>query len=121
MVFPWIVDLISRALGIDVYGVGSFYIPYLYAMSDQIGASIAGLTYIQKEEHDWGKAIKRYLHHPVMLASLTVILVVPVALLFVRLLGFSPTTQVYTAIETIAANLCWVPPLAGWMSEKKRA
>jgi len=89
-------------------------------MSDQMGASIAGLMYIQREEHDWRKAIKRYLHHPVMLASLTVILVVPVALLFVRLLGFSPTTQVYTAIETIAANLCWVPPLAGWMSERKK-
>jgi len=121
VVFPWIVDLISRALGIDVYGVGGFYIPYLYAMSDQMGASIAGLMYIQREEHDWGKAVGRYLRHPVMLASLTVILVVPVALLFVRLLGFSPTTQVYTAIETIAANLCWIPPLAGWMSERRRA
>ena len=53
-----------------------------------------------------------------MLASLGVVLIVPVGLLGARLLGFSPTTQVYTAIETIAANLCWVPPLIGWLREK---
>jgi hypothetical protein len=33
-------------------------------------------------------------------------------------LGFSPTTQVYTALETMAANLCWIPPLVGWLREK---
>jgi hypothetical protein len=32
-----------------------------------------------------------------------------------RLMGFSPTTQVYTALETTVANLCWVPPLVGWL------
>jgi hypothetical protein len=54
-----------------------------------------------------------------MLASLGVVLIVPAGLLGARLLGFSPTTQVYTAIETIAANLCWVPPLVGWLRERR--
>lgn len=121
MVFPWIIDAISRMAGIDVYGVGGFYIPYLYAMSDQMGASISGFLYIHREEKSWGRALKGYFHHPVMLASLSVIIIVPVGLLSARLLGFSPTTQVYTAIETIAANLCWVPPLAGWIHERKES
>lgn len=55
-----------------------------------------------------------------MLASLLIILIVPVGLLSARILGFSPTTQVYTALETIAANLCWVPPLVGWLKERKK-
>jgi hypothetical protein len=53
-----------------------------------------------------------------MMASLTVVVLVPLGLLFARLLGFSPTTQVYTALETIVANLCWVPPLIGWLAER---
>ena len=60
----------------------------------------------------------RYAGRPVMLASLGVIVLVPLGLLVARLLGFSPTTQTYTALETIAANLCWVPPLVGWLAEK---
>jgi hypothetical protein len=35
-----------------------------------------------------------------------------------RVLGFSPTTQKYTALETIAANLCWLPVVVGWLTEK---
>jgi hypothetical protein len=53
-----------------------------------------------------------------MLASLGVVLIVPVGLVGTRLHGFSPTTQVHTAIETIAANLCWLPPLIGWLRER---
>lgn len=74
MVSPWIVDAISRMAGIDVYGVGGFYIPYMYAMSDQMGACILGLLYLQREEGTWRKTIRRYLHHPVMLVSFTVII-----------------------------------------------
>jgi hypothetical protein len=55
-----------------------------------------------------------------MLAGLVVILGAPVGLITARLLGFSPTTQVLTAVETIAANLCWVPPFVGWMAERRR-
>ncbi|MCX9080902.1 MAG: hypothetical protein OIN83_01760 [Candidatus Methanoperedens sp.] len=33
---PWIIDFGSRLMGIDVYGVEGFYIPYFYALSDQI-------------------------------------------------------------------------------------
>jgi len=35
MTVPWWIDWGSRALGVDVYGVPGFYIPYFYAMSDQ--------------------------------------------------------------------------------------
>ena len=118
MIFPWLVDAGSRLAGVDVYGWQGFYIPYLYAMSDQIGASAAGLVFLRRRESGWLEAAASYLRHPVMFASLGVVLVVPIGLLGARLLGFSPTTQVYTAIETIAANLCWVPPLIGWLRER---
>jgi hypothetical protein len=114
MVFPWLVDAGSRLAGVDVYGWQGFYIPYLYAMSDQIGANLGGLLFLRRRKRSWREAADDYFRHPVMLASLGVVLIVPVGLLVVRLIGFSPTTQVYTAIETIAANLCWLPPLIGW-------
>jgi hypothetical protein len=107
MMAPWIVDWSSRAVGIDVYGVQGFYIPYLYSMSDQIGAT-----------GSWSTASARYVRHPVLLASLTVVLIVPLGLLLARTGGFSPTTQTYTALEAIAANLCWVPPLVGALAER---
>ncbi len=47
---PWIIDLISRIAGVDVYGVEGFYIPYFYALSDQIGANISGLLFLQRKE-----------------------------------------------------------------------
>ncbi|SNQ60266.1 hypothetical protein [Candidatus Methanoperedens nitratireducens] len=92
---------------------------YFYAMSDQIGASVSGLLFLRKKEGSWLKAVKQYTRHPVMLASLQIILIAPAGLLGARLLGFSPTTQIYTALETIAVNLCWVPPLVGWLRERK--
>ncbi len=116
---PWVIDLGSRLLGVNVYGVEGFYIPYFYALSDQIGANISGLIFFRKRESSWLNAIKRYIKHPVMLASLLVILVAPIGLLVARLYGFSPTTQTYTALETIAVNLCWVPPLVGYLRERK--
>lgn len=118
MIVPWIIDWISRLLGVDVYGVGGFYIPYFYALSDQMGANVSGLIFLRRREGSWSKAIGRYARHPVMLTSLAIILVVPVGLLIARLLGFSPTTQIYTAFETIVANLCWAPPFVGWLKEK---
>ncbi len=117
---PWFIDLASRLFGMDVYGVETFYIPYFYALSDQIGANISGMVFLRKKEGSWLKAIKKYTSHPVMLASLLIILIVPAGLLAARVSGFSPTTQTYTALETIAANLCWVPPLVGWLRERKR-
>ncbi len=119
MAFPWIIDWGSRLLDVDVYGVEGFYIPYFYALSDQIGANISGLLFLRKREGRWSKATKEYFHHPVMLTSLLIILIVPLGLLTARLFGFSPTTQTFTALETIAANLCWLPPLVGWLREKK--
>jgi hypothetical protein len=120
MTAPWGIDLVSRLLGVDVYGIEGFYIPYFYAMSDQIGANVAGMIFLHRTERSWFPAVIRYLRHPVMLASLGVILLVPVGLLVARLLGFSPTTQVLTAVETIASNLCWVPPVVGWIAEKRK-
>ena len=118
MLAPWLIDGGSRLLGVDVYGVEGFYIPYFYALSDQIGANISGLLFLRRQEGTWLKAFGRYICHPVMLASLAIILIVPAGLLSARLSGFSPTTQVYTALETTVANLCWVPPLVGWLREK---
>lgn len=118
MIVPWIIDLVSRLLGVDVYGVEGFYIPYFYALGDQIGANISGLIFLRRQESNWLKAIRQYVLHPVMLTSLVIILTVPVGLLFARVLGFSPTTQTYTALETIVANLCWVPPVVGWLRER---
>jgi len=120
MAFPWLIDWGSRLLGVDVYGVEGFYIPYFYALSDQIGANVSGLLFLRKEEKSWTGAFHEYFHHPVMLASLSIICLVPLGLLIVRLLGFSPTTQTYTALETIAANLCWIPPLVGWLKERQK-
>lgn len=118
MFAPWIIGGGSRLMGVDVYGVEGFYIPYFYALSDQIGANISGSLFLRKHEGTWSNAFGRYIRHPVMLASLAIILVVPAGLLSARLLGFSPTTQIYTALETAVANLCWVPPLVGWLREK---
>ena len=115
MLVPWIIDWSSRLAGVDVYGVSGFYIPYFYALSDQIGATISGMLFLRKREETWLKTFERYIRHPVMLASLTIILIIPVGLLGARLLGFSPTTQAYTALETMVANLCWIPPLVGWL------
>ncbi|HJX38709.1 MAG TPA: hypothetical protein VJ714_08915 [Anaerolineae bacterium] len=118
MTAPWVVDWGSRALGVDVYGVQGFYIPYLYSMSDQIGANLSGLVYLRRTDGSWGEALGHYARHPVLLASLVVVLLVPVGLLVARIGGFSPTTQTYTALEAIAANLCWVPPLVGAVRER---
>jgi ABC-type phosphate transport system permease subunit len=121
MVAPWIIDAMSRLAGVDVYGVKSFYIPFFYAMSDQIGASVSGFLFLRSRSASTGEAMRSYLRHPVMVAGLAVILAVPVGLVAARLLGFSPSTQVLTAIETIVANLCWVPPLVGWLMERRRS
>ena len=119
MAAPWLIDWVSRTLGINVYGVEGFYIPYFYALSDQIGANVSGLLFLRRQEATWPNAAARYARNPVMLASLAVILLVPVGLLLARAAGFSPTTQLYTALETMAANLCWIPPLIGWLAERR--
>ncbi len=118
MMAPWIVDWGSRTLGVAVYGVQGFYIPYLYSMSDQIGANVSGLLFLRRQEGSWPAAMGRYLRHPVLLTSLMVVLLVPAGLFLARVGGFSPTTQTYTALEAMAANLCWVPPLVGALVER---
>jgi hypothetical protein len=118
MAVPWIIDAASRLSGIDIYGIQGFYIAYFYAMSDQIGANLSGLLYIKRSAGTWSRAVHEYLRHPVMLTSLIIVFVVPCGLLAARFAGFSPTTQVLTAFETIAANLCWLPPLIGWLRER---
>jgi len=120
MTAPWIIDWGSRALGVDVYGVQGFYIPYFYSMSDQIGANMSGLVFLRRKEGSWPSAVSQYFRQPVMLASLAVIVIVPVGSLLARTWGFSPTTQTSTALEAIAANLCWIPPLVGWLAERQQ-
>jgi hypothetical protein len=120
MAVPWIIDWGSRLLGINVYGVEAFYIPYFYALSDQIGANISGFVFLYRREKAFAPALEKYFKSPVMASSLVIILIVPLGLLAARLLGFVPATQFFTAVETIIANLCWVPPLVGWIAERKR-
>jgi hypothetical protein len=121
MMFPWLVDWSSRLAGVDVYGVEGFYIPYFYAMSDQIGATVAGFLFLRRRRGSVLRTFPAYFGHPVMLTSFLIIIIVPVGLLLVRLAGFSPTSQKLTALETILANLCWLPPFVGWLHERKRA
>ncbi len=120
MAAPWVVDWASRALGLDVYGVEGFYIPYLYALSDQIGANVSGFVYLLRREGTSGRALVAYARDPVMLTSAAVIVAAPLGLLAARLLGFTPATQLRTALETVAANLCWLPPLVGALAERRR-
>lgn len=120
MVLPWIIDWGSRLLGVNVYGVGAFYIPYFYALSDQIGANVSGFVFLRRREKALAPALAKYFRDPVMIASLAIILVVPLGLLAARWLGFVPRTQFFTALETSIADLCWVPPLVGWIAERKK-
>jgi hypothetical protein len=119
MAFPWVIDALSRLAGIDTYGRQGFYIPYFYALSDQIGGNISGYVFLRRHSASPFQALKSYLKHPVMLTGFIVILAVPVGLFLARSAGFSPSTQVLTALETIAANLCWLPPLIGWFMERQ--
>jgi len=119
MVVPWVIDGGSRMLGVDVYGVEGFYLPFFYAMSDQVGGNISGLVFLRQRAGSWPQALGDYIRHPVMLTGLVIVLVVPVGLLAARLAGFSPTTQTLTALETIVANLCWLPPAVGWWRERR--
>jgi hypothetical protein len=68
-----------------------------------------------------GQRLAADLRHPVMLTGLAVILLTPLGLLTARLADFSPTTQMSTALEAIAANLCWIPPLVGWLADRRRS
>src|SRR3546814_20645382 len=55
-----------------------------------------------------------------MLTSLGIVLVAPLGLLTARAAGFSPETQILTAVETILANLCWLPPAMGrWLARRR--
>jgi hypothetical protein len=119
MVVPWIVDAGTRLAGIDTSGVSGFYIPWLYAMSDQAGASVSGFLLIRRQTRGLGPAIRRYLSDPVMLASLIVIPIGGAVPLLARGAGFVPDTLVLTALETAGANLCWIPPGIGWLTERR--
>lgn len=118
MAFPWVVDAGSRLAGIDIYGVEAFYIPWLYAMSDQIGADVAGFLYLRRKKRSAGAAATAYARNPVMLTSLLIVLIAPAGLLIGRLAGFSPVTHTLTALETILSDLCWLPPLVGWWTDR---
>jgi hypothetical protein len=120
MAVPWVVDGVSRVLGVDVYGVPGFYIPFFYGMSDQIGANVSGLLFLRGNARSWHAGFAAYFRHPVMLAGLGLIVLVPAGLLAARLFGFSPSTQLLTALEAILANLCWIPPLIGWRFDRLR-
>lgn len=119
MTIPWWIDWGSRLAEVDVYGIEGFYIPFFYAMADQIGGNVSGFVFLRRRTGSLGSALTEYLRHPVMVTGLVIVLAVPVGLWSARLLGFSPTTQLLTAVETILANLCWLPPAVGWWSARR--
>jgi len=119
MAVPWIIDAVSRLAGLDVYGVEGFFIPFFYAMADQMGASISGFLYFKRKSSSFSEAVKGYSSNPVMIAGLIIIFIVPLGLLIARLVGFVPSSQVLTAVETILANLCWIPPFVGWLIARR--
>ena len=121
MAVPWAIDLVSRLAGVDVNGVQGFYLPFFYALSDQIGANVSGLLFLRRKNAAWGATLASYVRHPAMVASLLVVVSVPLGLFVVRASGFVPNTQILTAVETIAANLCWVPPLVGSLAERRES
>jgi hypothetical protein len=117
---PWIINLGNRLSGVDVYRVEGSYLPFFYALSDQIRTNISGVLFLKRTEGSWSSGFSGYIHHPVMLASLFVIIIVPFGLFGARVMGFSFTIQTFTALETIATNLCWVLLLKEWLNEKYR-
>jgi len=120
MSVPLVVHLGAWALGFDLTAPSTFYIPYFYGMSDQIGASLAGLRHLTDEAGSLAGGLALYLRHPVMLTSLAVVLALPAALFALRASGFAPTTQVKAALETVVANLCWLPPVVGSLLGRRR-
>lgn len=119
MSVPVAIHLASVALGRDLLGVETFYVPYFYGMSDQIGANVVGFHHLYRDEGGIRDAAARYLRHPVMVTSLAVILSLPFVLFLVRAAGYQPDTQVKAALETIVANLCWIPPVVGGLVERR--
>src|SRR3546814_853929 len=51
----------SRVAGVDVYSPEAFYIPWLYAMSDQMGANVAGFLHLWRKQGAATRAVARYL------------------------------------------------------------
>jgi hypothetical protein len=120
MVLPWAVDASARALGVQVNAAQGFFIPFFYALSDQLGANVGGFAFLRRETGSARRAAALYLRHPVMLTGLAILVAVPLGLFAARRAGFVPANQLLTALETIAANLCWLPPLVGWLAERRR-
>lgn len=119
MIAPWIIDAGSRFLRIDVSGIGGFYIPWLYGMADQLGANVGGFWFICRRSRSLRSALRQYLAEPVMLTSLMVIPLGAVTPLATRLAGLLPHSQVVAALETGLANLSWLPPVVGWLVERR--
>ncbi|MDY7081792.1 MAG: hypothetical protein SXQ77_05150, partial [Halobacteria archaeon] len=117
MSVPLVIHTVSWFAGLDMTGVSTFYVPYFYGMSDQIGANALGFRHLYHREGGLMNAVSSYVRHPVMVTSLVVILSLPVVLFLLRFSGFAPTTQVKAALETIVANLCWIPPVVGSLVE----
>lgn len=89
-------------------------------MSGQIGANLAGLRHLTNEAGCLTGGLSRSLRYPVMVTSLAVVLALSVVLFALRASGLAPTTQVKAALETVVANLCWLPPVVGSLLGRDR-
>ena len=119
MVFPWIVDAVSRLAGVDVRSPEGSYVAYFYSLADQLFATLNGLRYhVRRAGSFWG-GVKGYFHDPVMVASFSVTTLPFVILYLVRSGGWRPDLLLLAAIEGVLLNLCWVPPLAAWFWDRR--
>ena len=114
MVFPWIVDAVSRLVGVDVRSPEGSYVAYFYSLADQLFATLNGFRYhVRRAGSFWG-GVKGYFHDPVMVASFIVVTLPFIILYQVRAGGWRPDFLLLAAVEGILLNLCWVPPLTAW-------
>jgi len=119
MAFPWAVDLVSRLAGVDVRAPEGTYVAYLYSLADQVFATVNGFRYHVRRAGSFGGGLRGYTRDPVMVASFTVVTLPFLALYLVRAGGWRPDTLFLAAVEAVLLNLCWVPPLAAWIWDRR--
>ena len=116
LLIPWGIDYGSRRWGIATHGVVGFYLPFCYALTAQIDLNLQGWRRLRPTRRDLQSTVTAYWRDPSLRTGLLILLLVPVALVAVRSSGFRPTTYTRIAMETLLANLCWLPPLVAWLS-----
>jgi len=119
LILPWVIDYASRRWGVAVNGVAGFYIPCFYALTAQLDTNLRGWSQLRRDSRNWQAALRAYGRDPALATGLAILVGVPLLMLGMRVLGFRPLTHTRTAVETILANLCWLPALAAWLKARR--